>query len=166
MKSHPAQANYGSPAAGSLAHFFGVMTCQATGIEMVHVPYNGPAPLTADLMGGHVAAGISAVSDLIELHRAGKIRIIATSGAERSTLLPEVPTFKEAGYPAVEATGWIAMYAPAKTPALLIDEWSAVIAKVMRMPEVKERFINLGFEPTGSIRNGEVCWELPARCHN
>ena len=135
VKAHPEQANYGSPAAGSFAHFFGVMICQATGIEMVHIPYNGPAPLTADLVGGRLAAGISAISDLIEFHRAGRIRIIATSGAERSALLPGVPTFKEAGYPAVEATGWIAMYAPARTPKPVIDQWSAVIEKVMHTPK-------------------------------
>jgi tripartite-type tricarboxylate transporter receptor subunit TctC len=91
---------------------------------MVHVPYNGAASLESDLMGGHIAAGISAVSDLIEIHRAGKIRIIATSGAQRSPLLPDVSTFKEAGFPAVEATGWIAMYAPANTPRPVVEQWS------------------------------------------
>ena len=150
VKAHPDQANYGSIAAGSFAHFFGVMACRAAGIEMVHIPYNGPGPLTADMMGGHVAAGISAVSDLIELHRAGRIRILATSGTERSPLLPEVPTFKDAGFAAVEATGWIAIYAPASTPASVVDRWSAVITRVMRMPAVKERFISLGLEATGT----------------
>ncbi len=150
IRAHPEQANYGSPAAGSFTHFLGLMICKATGLEMTHIPYSGPASLTADLIGGRIPAGISAISDLIEYHRAGRIRIIATSGAQRSALLPEVPTFKEAGYPAVEATGWIAMYAPSKTPQRVIDKWSSVIETVMHTPHVKERFVSLGLEPTGT----------------
>jgi tripartite-type tricarboxylate transporter receptor subunit TctC len=150
LKANPAQANFGSPAPGSLAHFFGLMVGQATGIDMVHIAYKGGAPLATDLMGGQIPAGIDALSDMMELHRAGKIRIIATSGAERSPLLPTVATFKEQGFPSIEGSGWIGVYAPARTPKALIDQLSAAIVKVLRIPEVRERFLTLGYEPTGT----------------
>jgi tripartite-type tricarboxylate transporter receptor subunit TctC len=150
LKANPAQANFGSPAPGSLPHFFGLMVGQATGIELVHVAYKGGAPLAADLMGGQIPAGIDALSDMIELHRAGRIRIIATSGATRSPLLPTVATFKEQGFPSIEGSGWIGVYVPARTPKAVIDQLSAAIASALRIPEVKERFLTLGYEPTGT----------------
>jgi tripartite-type tricarboxylate transporter receptor subunit TctC len=149
-KSRGAQASFGTPAAGGLQHFFGLMIGKASGIEMVHVPYKGIAPLALDLAGGQIPAGISALSDMLELHRAGKLRIIATSGARRSPLLPAVPTFREQGFPAIEGNGWIAFYAPAKTPKPVIEHWSAVIIKAVHTPEVAERLVHLGLEPTGT----------------
>ena len=150
LKANPTQANFGSPAPGSLPHFFGLMIGKATGVEMVHIAYKGGAPLATDLMGGQIPAGVDALSDMIELHRGGKIRIIATSGAQRSPLLPTVATFKEQGFAAIEGTGWIGVYAPAKTPAPLIDQVSAAIGSALKGPELRERFVNLGYEPTGT----------------
>jgi len=149
-KSGPARASFGTPASGSQAHFFGVLVGQTTGIDMVHVPYKGIAPLAIDLAGGQIPAGISALSDLTEMHRAGRLRIIATSGARRSPLLPAVPTFREQGFPAIEGTGWIAFYAPAGTPKAVIDQWSALIVKTVQAVELRERLIHLGLEPTGT----------------
>lgn len=150
LRTNPKQANYGSPAPGSLPHFFGLMIAQATGIEMVHVAYKGGAPLASDLMGGQIACGIDSLSDMMELHRAGRIRIIATSGAQRSPLLPTVATFKEQGFPSVEGSGWIGVYAPAKTPKAAIDLVSAAIAAALTSPDLRERLLNLGYEPTGT----------------
>jgi tripartite-type tricarboxylate transporter receptor subunit TctC len=150
LKANPTQANFGSPAPGSLPHFFGLMIGKVTGVEMVHIAYKGVAPLANDLMGGQIPAGVDALSDMIELHRGGKIRIIATSGAQRSPLLPSVATFKEQGFTAIEGTGWIGIYAPSKTPAAVIDQVSAAIASALKTPELRERFINLGYEPTGT----------------
>jgi tripartite-type tricarboxylate transporter receptor subunit TctC len=150
LKANPAQANFGSPAPGSLPHFFGLMVGKVTGVEMIHVAYKGGAPLANDLMGGQIPAGVDALSDMIELHRGGKIRIIATSGAQRSPLLPTVATFKEQGFAAIEGTGWIGVYAPAKTPPAVIDQISTAIGTALRTPELRERFLNLGYEPTGT----------------
>ncbi len=150
LKVNPTQANFGSPAPGSLPHFFGLMVGKATGVEMVHIAYKGGAPLANDLMGGQIPAGVDALSDMIELHRGGKIRIIATSGAQRSPLLPTVATFKEQGFAAIEGTGWIGVYAPAKTPAAVIDQVSTAIGAALKIPELRERFLNLGYEPTGT----------------
>jgi tripartite-type tricarboxylate transporter receptor subunit TctC len=150
FKAHPAQANFGSPAPGSLPHFFGLMIGRAVGVDLTHIAYKGGAPLAADLMGGQIAAGVDSLSDQVELHRAGKIRILATSGAQRSAVLPEVPTFREQGFPTIEGSGWIGVYAPAKTPSATIAQISASIATVLKSPDVAERMLKLGYEPTGT----------------
>jgi len=150
LKANPAQANFGSPAPGSLPHFFGLMIGQATGVAMTHIAYKGGAPLATDLMGGQIPAGIDALSDMIELHRAGKIRIIATSGAQRSPLLPSAATFNEQGFATIEGSGWIGVYAPAKTPKSVIDRIATAIASALKAPEMRERFLTLGYEPTGT----------------
>jgi len=149
-KAHPSQANFASPAVGSVPHFFGVMIREETGVEMVHVPYSSLAQLKTELASGKVAAGVSALSDFTELHRAGAIRIIGTSGARRSPLLPEVPTFAEAGFPTVGGSGWTAMFAPAGTPAPLVDQLSKAIVAAVRAPAVADKLTRLGIEPTGT----------------
>ena len=150
IKANPKQASFGSPAPGSLPHFFGLMIGQAIGVDMVHVAYKGGVPLATDLMGGQIPCGIDALSDMLELHRAGKLRIIATSGAQRSPLLPAVATFREQGFASIEGSGWIAVYAPARTPVTTIDQLSLAIGAALSSPELRERLINLGYEPTGT----------------
>ncbi len=149
-KTHGKEATFGTAGAGSVPHFFGVMIDQATGTHLVHVPYKGAAPMLADLMGGQIAAGVDSLTNLIELHRAGRIRIVAISGAERSPLSPAVPTFREQGLAAVDAVGWVAVYARAGTPMPVIDRLSAAIVAALRTPEIRERFLSLGVEPTGT----------------
>jgi tripartite-type tricarboxylate transporter receptor subunit TctC len=149
-KANPARAHVGNPGAGSLPHFLGVLIGQASGIAPVHVAYKGAGQLEVELMSGQVAAGISALSDLTALHRAGKLRILATAGADRSPLLPAVPTFREQGYSSVQADGWHGVYAPAGTPQHVIDQLSAAIAAAVRTPELKAKFAALGLEPTGT----------------
>jgi tripartite-type tricarboxylate transporter receptor subunit TctC len=149
-KAHPAQASFGTPGAGSLPHFLGMMVGKAAGTELVHVPYRSAAQVEAEVMGGRLAAGVSALSDLLELHRAGRLRILATSGAQRSPLLPAVPTFREQGYPTIDVTGWHAVYAPAGTSPATIDQLSEVIARTLQAPAVREKLVGLGIEPTGT----------------
>lgn len=148
-KANPGQANFGSPAPGSLPHFFGVMIATGAGVDLVHVPFNGGGPLMNAIVGNQVASGIDALVDQIEMHRSGKTRILATSGATRSPLLPDVPTFAEAGLKGVEGTGWLAAYAPAKTPAATLAQLNAAMNKALAHPEVRERMGKLGLEPTG-----------------
>lgn len=149
MKANPAQANFGSPAPGSLPHFFGVMISTGANIDMVHVPFNGGAPLMNAVAGNQVTTGIDALVDQIEMHRAGKTRILATSGAKRSPLLADVPTFIESGLKNVEGAGWLGLYATGKTPAAVINALNAAANKGLTQPELRERFIKVGLEPTG-----------------
>lgn len=149
MKANPAQANFGSPAPGSLPHFFGVMISTGANIDIVHVPFNGGAPLMNAVAGNQVTTGIDALVDQIEMHRAGKTRILATSGAKRSPLLADVPTFIESGLKNVEGAGWLGLYATGKTPVAVINALNAAANKGLTQPELRERFIKVGLEPTG-----------------
>ena len=149
FKANPTQANYGTPAPGSLPHFFGVMLARDAGLDLVHVPSTGGGPLMTALVGNQVSSAIDTLVDQIELHRTGKIRLLATSAAQRSPLLPEVPTFGEAGLKGVEGTAWFAVYAPAKTPEATVRQLNAAINKALAVPELRERFGKLGLEPTG-----------------
>lgn len=146
-KAHPDRASYGVTAAGSLPHLFGVIVGHATGMPWIAIPYRGLAPMEADLAGGHVPAAVDALSNLAALHRERRVRILATSGTRRSTLLPEVKTFREQGFAQLEGTGWIAMYAPARTPTAVIAELSAAVATALRTPDVREQLIRMGYEP-------------------
>jgi tripartite-type tricarboxylate transporter receptor subunit TctC len=150
LKTHPDQAFYGTGAAGALPHFLGVMLARAGGVELTHVAYKGFAPMTTNLVSGTIPAAISGVSDLIELHRAGRVRIIATSGTKRVPQLPDIPTFIEQGYPTVQASGWAGVFAPAGTPRDAIDEWSAALVTATHSDEMRLLLLNMGVEPTGT----------------
>jgi len=153
-RERPAEANFGSPGTGSVPHLIGVMVAQATGIELVHVAYKGAPRLAVELMGGQVAAGVSAASDFVEMHRAGRLRVLATTGARRSLLTPDVATFAEHGFPAVEGRGWTALFAPPGTPRPVIDRWSTAVSAALRDPGLRESLLRLGIEPTGTTPEG------------
>lgn len=149
VKTNPKNANFGSPAAGSLPHFFGEMIGDALAVEMVHVPFNGGAALQAAVLGNHVPAGIDVVFEWLQNSKAKKVKVLATSGATRSKVMPDVPTFKEQGYPDIVGQGWFAMYAPAKTPASAVSEINKAVNKVLAMPDVREKFAALGLDAGG-----------------
>ncbi len=149
LKANPQQANFGSPAAGSLPHFFGVMIGSALNVEMIHVPFNGGAALQSAVLGGHAPAGIDVVMEWQQNAKTGKVNVLATSGTQRSKVMPDVPTFREQGFPDVVGQGWFAMYAPAKTPTAAVDEINRALNKALAHPDVRERFNALGLEPAG-----------------
>lgn len=149
LKANPQQANFGSPAAGSLPHFFGVMIGSALNVDMVHVPFNGGAALQSAVLGGHAPAGIDVVMEWQQNAKSGRVNVLATSGAQRSKVMPDVPTFKEQGFPDAVGQGWFAMYAPAKTPQSSIEEINKALNKALANPEVRERFASLGLEVGG-----------------
>jgi tripartite-type tricarboxylate transporter receptor subunit TctC len=149
-RANPKQASFGTSGAGSVPHFLGMTLAKTAGVELTHVAYRGVTSVDADLMGGQIAAAVSALSDFLALHRAGKLRILATSGAQRSPLLPDVPTFREQGYAAVEASGWQGVFAPGRTPQPVIARLSGAIVAAVQAPEVREKLLGLGIEPTGT----------------
>ncbi len=149
LKANPQQANFGSPAAGSLPHFFGVMIGSALNVDMVHVPFNGGAALQSAVLGGHAPAGIDVVMEWQQNAKAGKVTVLATSGIQRSKVMPDVPTFREQGFGDVVGQGWFAMYAPAKTSHAAIDDINKALNKALATPEVRERFAGLGLEVAG-----------------
>jgi tripartite-type tricarboxylate transporter receptor subunit TctC len=149
-RANPGKATYGVPLAGGPTHFFGVMLARTTGVDLAAVPYKGSAPFVNDLLGGQVPAGITVLSQLLKHHEAGKLRVLGTSGSQRSPTAPDVPTFKELGFAAIEGTGWQAFHTSARTPRPTIDRLSAAIASAVRSPEVSTRLLALGLEPVGS----------------
>lgn len=149
LKANPQKASYGSPAAGSLPHFFGLLLAREAKVDMVHIAYNGGAPLQTAVLGDQVPAGIDVVFEFLQNHRAGKARIIATSGRTRSKVLPEVPTFVEQGFPNISGGGWFALYAPAKTAAAEIERVNKALNKALSAPDVIDKFLGLGLEAGG-----------------
>lgn len=143
-------AAFGSPAAGSLPHFFGVMLSKGTGVELLHVPFNGSAPIKTAIVGGQIASEVDTLPDLVELHRGGKIRVLGVSGTQRAPQLPEVPTFAELGFKDISGLGWFGFYAPAGTPQPIVDRLNAAIVKSLALPDVREKLSGLGLEPTGT----------------
>jgi tripartite-type tricarboxylate transporter receptor subunit TctC len=149
LKVNPAKANYGSPAAGSLPHFFGVQFGRMTGLDLRHAAYKGSPPAISDLMGGHLTAYVGPTQELLEAHKSGRIRVLATSGAARSPALTDIPTFTEAGY-AIQGDVWFAVYAPAKTPPAIAEQLNRAIVSAVRSSPMTERMLAIGLRPTGT----------------
>jgi tripartite-type tricarboxylate transporter receptor subunit TctC len=146
LKQNPTRQNFGSTAMGSFTHFFGVMTGQAIGVPLEPVPYRGAAPLVADLQGGHVPAGCGGLTDFLEHHRAGKVKILFTSGARRATSAPDIPTGKELGYPSLQILGWYVFFAPPKTPPALIEAWGRELRAALKRPEIEKKISEFGLD--------------------
>jgi tripartite-type tricarboxylate transporter receptor subunit TctC len=147
-KKDPKYGNYASAAPGSLPHFFSILFADASGLKMNHIGYKGTAAALTDLLGGQIASFMGTVSDVAAQHKAAKVRVVATSGAQRSRHLPEVPTFKELGYN-IEGGGWYAAYAPASTPLATITRLSVSMIEALKAPDVRDKLEALGMEPTG-----------------
>jgi tripartite-type tricarboxylate transporter receptor subunit TctC len=149
LKANPDEGSYGIPAAGSLPHFFGVSFARAANLDLRSVGYRGSAAAMIDLIGGQIPIIVTTTSDVLENHRAGAIRVLATSDRNRSPFLPDIPTFKELGYN-IEGSGWYAFYAPAGTPAAAIERINKGLVDAVRTKEVKDRLLAFGLQPTGT----------------
>jgi len=148
VKKQPQLGDYASAAAGSLPHYVGVMFAKAAGLDMTHVPYKGTAPALQALAAGEVKAAVFVLSDALTVVRSGKARLLAVAGAQRAQLAPDVPTFKELGYP-LEASAWYALFAPAGTPKDIVKRYADAAIAAVRSSDLKERMQQLGLEPTG-----------------
>jgi len=146
-KANPKEAIYASPGAGSAPHFLGAQIARAAGIEMLHVPYKGAPDILVDLYGGRIAAFVTALSNAVQPHRDGKMRVLVTTGDRRSGLLPDVPTAREAGFDAVTAKEWFGLFAPAATPGDRIVAGHAAVARAVSSESVVRAFGKLVLEP-------------------
>lgn len=149
VKANPSQGSYGTPAAGTLPHFFAVQFGRTAGLDLRHVGYRGSAAALTDLVGGQIPIVVTTTSDVLEQHKGGRIRVLATSDKARSPFLPEVPTFRESGYD-IEGAGWYGVFAPAATPPDVVQRFNAAIVAAVRTPTIKERLLALGLVPTGT----------------
>lgn len=150
VRQHPATASVGVPTTGSLPHLYTLLLGQAGKVDLVVVPYRGTPQLTADLLGGNVSAGFGVLSDFVEHHRSGKLRILAMSAPRRAAIAPDVPTFRQQGFPALEGKGWTALVAPARIPPAVRAWWAKAVLDALHDPFTRQKLVSLGVEPTGS----------------
>lgn len=143
------KASYGSPGAGTIPHFVGVAFARQVGVPMTHVPYRGSALSMNDVAGGQIAMAVSPVTEALELHKAGRVTIVAATGGKRSTFVDGVPTLKELGID-VEVPLWFALYAPAATPPELVDRMRQAVHAALAKPAAKEQLAKLGLVPSPS----------------
>ena len=148
-KANPDKASYGSPGAGSMPHLIGVLVGKASGAELRHVAYRGSTPGIQDLLGGQIAAFFGPTGDVLTHSKAGKVRVLGTSGGERSAFLPDVPTLQEQGVK-VALREWYAFFMPAKTSAEAVNRAAAALRPVLADREVVEFARQFGLEVQGS----------------
>jgi tripartite-type tricarboxylate transporter receptor subunit TctC len=139
--AHRSQASLGVPAPASAPEFLGMRVMNSFKAETVPVPYKGAAPMVQDLLGGTLPAGVSGVSDFLQYHQSGRLRILAVTRA--TPLLPGVPSFAEAGMPGLELTDFLGLYAPAATPLAVVARYNQALNQVLAMPDVVEKFQSL-----------------------
>ncbi len=148
-RANPAQASYGSPAAGSTPHFIGALLGLNNNFDFRHVAYRGSVPGVTDVVGGQIACMFTPHGDFIANHKAGKMRLIATSGRTRSPFVPEVATFAEQGFPELTVEEWFGFYAPARIPAAVAQAANAAINGALRDKSVQDAFTVVGLIPFG-----------------
>jgi tripartite-type tricarboxylate transporter receptor subunit TctC len=165
FRSHPGQANYGVPAAGSVPQFAGLIVGKSLGANVVPVPYRGGAPLVLDLLSGQVPVGIGSLTEYIEHHRAGKMRVLAVSGATRSKAAPDIPTFKELGLDGIDKNPWLAFFGPKGMPQAFVDRFSQAVATVLRDKDVLAKFEAMGNEASYAAPAQLQEWVTSATAH-
>jgi len=147
-RSRPGQLTYAS--AGLPSQLAVELFKVTTGTDMVHVPYKGAAPAMIDLIAGHVQVSFPTIGGGLPHAQAGRLRALATTGATRPLAAPDLPTMMEAGVPGYEATNWFGTAVPARTPPAIVAKLSQEIARVLRLPDVRERLLVQGMEPVSN----------------
>jgi tripartite-type tricarboxylate transporter receptor subunit TctC len=145
-RANPASATYATTAAGGTPHFVGVMFANAAHLAMTPVHYRGGAPALQDLIGGHVPASINPISETVAQAKSGNIRMLAVTGARRSSFLPDVPTMREQGFDVV-VQSWLGAFAPAKTPIDTVGMLGAAINAAARSSAMAQSLARFGNEP-------------------
>jgi tripartite-type tricarboxylate transporter receptor subunit TctC len=149
-RANPGKLNYASASVASIGHLTGELLNHSAGVHMVHVPYKGSGQAVIDLLGGQVQMMFSGMSSVMQHIKAGKLRALAVTGAQRSPAVPDVPTIAESGFPGFEATAWYGVLAPARTPKAIVSRLHDEIVRALALPEVRERLNSVGFELVGS----------------
>jgi len=148
-KKKPGDVTFGSPGNGTVAHLTGELFQTAAGIKFQHIPYKGSAQALTDLMGGQVQVYMSSIPTALSHIKGGKLRAIAVTSPKRAPSLPDVPTIAEAGYKGFDANTWFGLVAPAGTPAPIVSKINAEVNRILKMPDVREKFAAEGGGPLG-----------------
>ena len=147
-KARPGKIDYASSGNGSSQHLFGALFMSLADIRMMHIPYKGSAPATTDLIAGQVSVGFPGIALVLPHTKAGRLRALAVTSAERSKAMPDVPSIAEAGVPGYAATLWLGLLAPRGTPPQIVQKLFDEIAKLLRQPEVESAYLATGTDIT------------------
>lgn len=146
-RANPGKINYASSGLGTPYHMAGELFKSMAGVYLVHIPYRGSSGARTDLLGGQVGLMFDAVTTMTEQVRAGKVKALATTGRQRSDVMPDVPTVHEAGVPNYEATIWLGLMAPKATPRAVIDRLNEAVSRIASQPEVRQQWGRQGATP-------------------
>ena len=149
-KARPGQMVFASAGNGTSTHLALEQLRQMAGIDVIHVPYKGGGPALTDLMGGQAQALFSIALNAVPQMKAGKVRALAITSAQRSSIAPELPTVAETGFPGFDVVGWFGWLAPANTPQAIVDRLHREIVRILAQPDMKERLVGLGADPVGN----------------
>jgi tripartite-type tricarboxylate transporter receptor subunit TctC len=162
-RARPQQVSYGSFGHGSTAHLYGELINLTAGTKLAHVPYKGSGPALQDLLGGQIPAAFLDIAGPKGHIAAGKVRAVAVTGPQRWQALPDVATFRESGYPGFEVVGWFGLFAPTGTPRPIIDRLAREVTRIVKLPDVAARLVDLGTEPVGSTPEAfAAAWKTDA----
>ncbi|WP_293603513.1 tripartite tricarboxylate transporter substrate binding protein [Polaromonas sp. UBA4122] len=146
-KAKPGKFNYASSGPGTPYHMAGELFKSMAGVSLVHIPYRGSSGARTDVIGGQVDVMFDAVTTMAEQVKAGKVKALATTGKQRSEVLPNVPTMSEAGVPGYEATIWLGLMAPRGTPKAVVDKLNDAVSKIVAQPEIRQLWGKQGAVP-------------------
>jgi tripartite-type tricarboxylate transporter receptor subunit TctC len=141
-KARPGTLNFASPGSGTSGHMSAELFKTLAGVDIVHVPYKGPGPALQDLVAGQVNMLFDTVASSMPQVRAGRLKGLAVTSRERSAIAPDIPTMAEAGIAGYEIAPWFAAYAPAGTPAPIVNKLQAEMARILRLPDVRAAFVD------------------------
>jgi tripartite-type tricarboxylate transporter receptor subunit TctC len=148
--ARPGELNFGSAGTGSSNHLAGELFKSMAGVSMVHIPYKGGGPALNDLIAGQVQLMFATASEVIPHLKSGRLRALAVTSAQPSSLVPHLPTVAASGLPGYQALSVVGTFAPAKTPAAIINRLNQEIVRFLRTTEAKEKFSNVAIETVGS----------------
>ena len=147
-KANPGKLSFGSGSNGSAGHLAGELYKVETGTDAVHIPYKGGAPATQALIAGDTQFMFDNLANAMAQVKGGKLRALAVTTANRSSLAPELPTLAEAGLPSFDISTWYGLFAPAGTPRSIVAKWNADVTRILHAPNIRARFIEDGAEPS------------------
>ncbi len=170
-KAKPKTLSFGSYGTGSGGHIIGAGLNRAAGIDLTHVPYKGEVPAVTDMLSGQVSSAYGSVGYMARQIGGGKVKLLAVASAQRLKNFPDVPTFAEAGFAAINLPGWGGLFLPAGTPAAVIAKMNAEVVKAVALPDISEKINGMGFVPVGnsaeafaeSIKSEFGKWETAIR---
>lgn len=149
-KAAPGKFSYGSNGNGTVQHLIGTQFASLAGVELLHVPYKGSAPLTTDLLGGQIDMSFDTLTPVVQHIKAGKLRAVAVTTGKRSSTLPDVPTLAESGMKDFDQGTWFGILAPAGTPKDVVTRLNTELVKIIQSPDFKKRMEEIGAEPIGN----------------